>query len=280
MKTILVIGSGTMGGGIAHSAAQNGYKTYLYNPREASWRQGIGKIEKRLAGQVERGKLTAEDKEAILERISGCSDLKEAEGAEIVVEAVPEKMELKKEEFQYLDSLFPPSVLLGTTTSSLSITEIASATMHPERVIGLHFFNPVPVMSLLEIIRGARTSEESYQRSLELAKDLGKTPVSVNDGPGFVVSRILVPMINEAALICGEGLASAADIDTAMMLGANHPMGPLALGDLIGLDTCLKVLDILYTDTKDSRYRPAPVLLKLVRAGLYGRKSGEGFFKY
>lgn len=280
MKTLLIIGSGTMGAGLAQCAAASGLNALLFNPREASWQKAVAGIEKRLNGQVERQKISPEQKAATLGRISGISRLGEARDVDMVVEAAPENMHLKKEIFADLDAAFAPPVILGSSTSSLSITEIASAAKRPERVIGLHFFNPVPVMSLLEIIRGARTDEATYKKSLELAQKMGKTAVTVNDGPGFVVSRVLVPMINEAAMIYGEGLASAADIDTAMMLGANHPMGPLALGDLIGLDTCLKVLDVLYGDTRDSRYRPAPALLQKVRAGLYGRKSGEGFFNY
>ena len=280
MNTLLVIGSGTMGAGLVLCAAQKGCKAYLYNPREASCKKALAELGKRLSSQVERQKISAAEKDAITGRVVGITALAAAQGVDLVIEAAPENMALKKEIFRELDQSFAPPVILGTTTSSLSITEIASAAKNPERVIGLHFFNPVPVMALLEIIRGARTADETYAKALELAKILEKTAVTVNDGPGFVVSRVLVPMINEAAMIYGEGLAGAADIDTAMMLGAGHPMGPLALGDLIGLDTCLKVLDVLYNDTRDSRYRPAPALLQKVRAGLFGRKTGEGFFKY
>lgn len=280
MKTILVVGSGIMGTGIAQTAANFGCNVLVYGPRGESVRAGIGVIEKRLAARVDKGKIRPEDKKEILARIRGIGDLADAKGASVAIEAAPEKMDLKKSIHHELDKLFPPQVMLGSTTSSLSITEIASKTEHPERVIGLHFFNPVPAMALLEVIKGARTSEATRLKALELAQKLGKTAVSVNDAPGFVVSRVLVPMINEAAMIYGEGVASAEDIDTAMRLGANHPMGPLALGDMIGLDTCLKVLDVLYSDTKDTRYRPAPALLKKVRAGLYGKKAGEGFFKY
>lgn len=280
MKTLLVVGSGTMGSGIAQTAAQHGLNVILHNPRGASAQRGLEIIGKSLARQVEKGKISQADLHAALGRITCAADFSSAREAEAVVEATPENLELKQNLFHNLDKFFKPEVLLGSATSGLSITEIAARTAWPDRVIGLHFFNPAPAIPLIEIVRGARTSDETCEKAMQLARDLGKTPVLVNDGPGFVVSRILAPMMNEAIMILGEGLASAEDIDAAMKLGARHPMGPLALADLVGLDMVLGMLGGLHGDTKDSRYRPAPLLLQMVRAGKLGRKSGEGFFKY
>jgi 3-hydroxybutyryl-CoA dehydrogenase len=269
-----------MGSGIAQVIAEHGHEVFLRDIDEKFVTRGLDGINKNLTRSVEKGKLTEEEKSAIMSKITGIVELQAAKDAELVIEAIVEKMEYKKTLFKELDEAFPPSTILASNTSALSISEIAASTKRPDKVIGMHFFNPAPVMKLIEVIKGAGTSEQTYTFVIELANQLGKSPVIVEEAPGFVVNRILVPMINEAAFILQEGIASAEDIDTAMKLGANHPIGPLALGDLIGLDVCLFVMETLFAETGDSKYRPCPLLRKMVRAGYLGRKAGKGFFSY
>ncbi|MDR2124953.1 MAG: 3-hydroxybutyryl-CoA dehydrogenase [Desulfovibrio sp.] len=280
MKTVLILGAGAMGSGIAQVVAQSGCKVFLRDIKDEFVAKGLGGIGKNLGKLVEKGKMQAADKDAVLGRITGTVDISVAKDADFVIEAAIEDMALKKTIYSELDSTLKPEAILATNTSSLSITEIGAATKRPDKVIGMHFFNPAPVMALIEVIRGIATTDATYNATMELARSFGKTPVTVHEAPGFVVNRILIPLINEGAFVLSEGTASAEDIDTAMKLGANHPMGPLALGDLIGLDVCQAIMDVLYRETGDPKYRTAPLIRKMVRAGKLGRKTGEGFFKY
>ena len=280
MMKIGVLGTGTMGAGIIQVLAQNGYEVYMRARRQTSVDGGMAKIEKNLSKMVAKEKITEDQKAEIMGRIHGSTDIEVVKDVDLVIEAALEEMESKKALLAQLDELVRDDVIIATNTASLSITELASATKRPDKIIGMHFFNPVPVMKLVEIIKGLATSEETKETILELTKALGKTPVEVEEAPGFVVNRILIPMINEAAGILADGVADAEGIDNAMKLGANHPMGPLALGDLIGLDVCLAIMNVLYEEFGDPKYRPHPLLKKMVRAGKLGMKSGEGFFKY
>lgn len=277
---ICVIGTGTMGSGIVQAFAQAGMPVVMKSRSMESCQKALAKISKSLAKLVEKGKVTQEYMDATLATITPTADFNLFADADLIIEAAVETMELKKELFKELDAMCKPEAVLASNTSSLSITEIAAVTNRPDKVIGMHFFNPAPVMKLVEIIRGQKTSDEVYNRISELARSMGKTPVMVNEAPGFVVNRILIPMINEGIGILADGIASKEEIDEAMKLGANHPMGPLALGDLIGLDVCLAIMEVLHAEFGDDKYRPHPLLRKMVRANLLGRKTGEGFYKY
>ena len=280
MEKIFVIGAGTMGAGIVQAFAQKGYEVIVRDIKDEFVERGISGINKGLTKLVAKGKMTEEDKEAVLSRITGTTDLALAEDCDLVIEAAVENMAIKKTIFAELDGICKESTILASNTSSLSITEVASATKRPDKVIGMHFFNPAPVMKLVEIIRGMATSNETFDAVKEVSVAIGKEPVEVAEAPGFVVNRILIPMINEATFILQEGIASVEDIDTSMKYGANHPMGPLALGDLIGLDVCLAIMDVLYNETGDSKYRASNLLRKYVRAGYLGRKTKRGFYTY
>lgn len=277
---IYVIGTGTMGAGVVQAFAQAGMPVVMKSRTQASLDKAVAKINKGLARLVEKGKMEQAAMDAVMANISTTTDYNTFADADLVIEAASEDMNMKKEVFGMLDTICKPECIFATNTSSLSITEIAAATQRPAQFIGMHFFNPAPVMKLVEVIRGQKTSDEVCARIIDLSNQMGKVPVEVNEAPGFVVNRILIPMINEACGILGDGVAKAEDIDNAMKLGANHPMGPLALGDLIGLDVCLAIMEVLHREYGDDKYRPHPLLRKMVRAGLLGRKSGEGFYKY
>ncbi len=280
MKKIGVLGTGTMGAGIVQVLAQNGYEVVVRARRETSVEKGLATVKKNLDKMVAKEKITAEEAEEVLSRITGSTDINIIADADLIIEASTEEMEAKKALFAELDQLCKPEAILATNTSSLSITAIAAATNRPDKVVGMHFFNPVPAMKLVEIIRGLNTSDETRDEVTVLARDLGKTPVEVAEAPGFVVNRILIPMINEGIGIVADGIADVEGVDNAMKFGANHPMGPLELGDLIGLDVCLAIMETLYGEYGDPKYRPHILLKKMVRAGKLGRKTGEGFYNY
>ncbi len=277
---IMVLGAGTMGAGIVQNAAQSGFDVVLRDIKQEFVDNGIKGITKNLTKMVEKGKMEAADKDAILGRIVGTVDMAAAADCDLVIEAAVEVMEIKKSIFKELDSLCKPECILASNTSALSITEIGAASGRADKMIGMHFFNPVPAMKLVEIIRGAATSQATYEAIKEIALKMGKAPVEINEAPGFVVNRLLIPMLNEGMYALMEGVANAADIDTSMKFGAGHPMGPLALADMIGLDICLAIMQTLYKEFADPKYRPCPLLVKMVRAGKLGRKTGEGFFVY
>ncbi|TFD92942.1 3-hydroxybutyryl-CoA dehydrogenase [Jeotgalibacillus sp. R-1-5s-1] len=280
IKKVMVIGAGQMGGGIAQVCAQAGYEVTLNDLKDEFLTRGLGVIEKNLSRSVEKGRMTEEDKTATMNRITRSTDLNDAKNVDIVIEAAVENMEIKTKIFKTLDEVAPEHAILASNTSSLPITEIAAATNRPEKVIGMHFMNPVPVMKLVEIIRGLATTDEVYQAVEDMTKSLNKAPVEVEDFPGFVSNRILMPMINEAIYTLYEGVASKEAIDDVMKMGMNHPMGPLQLADFIGLDTCLYIMEILHDGFGDSKYRPCPLLRKYVKAGWLGKKTGRGFYSY
>lgn len=275
-----VVGTGTMGAGIAQILAQKGHEVLMMARRESSIEKGLATISKGLSRSVQKERMTQEEMDGIMALVKGTTDLEDLKDVEFIIEAASEELKAKKELFAKLDELLGEDVILATNTSSLSITEIASATNRPGKVIGMHFFNPVPMMKLVEVICGVATEADVEEKVFALAQELGKTPVRVEEAPGFVVNRILIPMINEGAGILADGVASPEDIDNAMKLGANHPMGPLALGDLVGLDVCLDIMDVLYNEFQDPKYRAHPLLRKMVRAGHLGRKTKKGFFTY
>lgn len=280
VRNVAVIGGGTMGNGIAHVCAQNGCEVYLVEVSDALLQKAKSTIEKNLSRQVEKGKLSDADKQTTLRRLHGSLSLSDAAQADIAIEAVIEDFGAKLKLFSELDKICKPEAILASNTSTISITQIAGVTTRADRVIGMHFMNPVPMMQLVEVIRGLATSDETHTTVLDFAKALGKTPIAVNDYPGFVSNRVLMPMINEAVYCLMEGVADKEAIDSVMKLGMAHPMGPLALGDFIGLDVCLAIMEVLHHDIGDSKYRPCPLLRKYVAAGFLGKKSGRGFYEY
>lgn len=280
IERVGVIGAGQMGAGIAHVAALAGKAVVLADVDAALAEKGLAVVRKNLGRQVEKGKVAAEAAEAALERIAVASDLAALADADLVVEAIVEKEEVKRGLFTRLDALLVPGAILASNTSSISITRLAAATKRPESVIGMHFMNPVPVMQLVEVIRGIATSDATTEAVVAAAKEMGKVPVECRDFPGFVSNRVLMPMINEAIFAVFEGVATPEAVDTIMKLGMNHPMGPLTLADFIGLDTCLAILNVLHRGLGDDKYRPCPLLVQMVDAGWVGRKAGRGFYRY
>ncbi|MED0658689.1 MULTISPECIES: 3-hydroxybutyryl-CoA dehydrogenase [Bacillus] len=280
IKTVMVVGAGQMGSGIAQVCAQSGYQVIVNDIKEEFLDKGFAVIARNLARQAEKGKITNEERDQTLSRLRKSIDIQDAGDVDLVIEAAVENMEVKKSIFAELDKYAPEHAILASNTSSLPITEIAAATNRPEKVIGMHFMNPVPVMRLVEIIRGLQTSEEVYQSIESMTKSLQKVPIEVNDFPGFISNRVLMPMINEAIYALYEGVATKEAIDEVMKLGMNHPMGPLTLADFIGLDTCLYIMETLHEGFGDDKYRPCPLLRKYVKAGWLGKKTGKGFYEY
>lgn len=280
IKTIGVIGSGQMGNGIAHVAAQSGFKVIMNDVDQGRLEAGLKTITSNLDRMLAKEKITREQKDSTLANIQITTDLTQMKSAQLVVEAATENVELKLQLFKKLDEITPKETILASNTSSISITKIASATKRPEKVIGMHFMNPVPIMKLVEVIRGLLTSDETYKKTLAVSETMGKTTVTANDFPGFIVNRILCPMINEAAFTLESGIGTAKDIDTAMKLGTNVPMGPLELADFIGLDTVLAIMEVLHKGLGEDKYRPSPLLRKYVEAGCLGKKSKKGFYTY
>jgi 3-hydroxybutyryl-CoA dehydrogenase len=280
IKTVGVLGAGTMGNGIAHVFARSGYQVILRDVEKRFLDRGLETIGKNLDREVKKGKITDRDKPAVLARIDTTTDASKLAAADFVVEAVPEQLDLKIRVLKEADAVLRPGVILASNTSSISITHLAAQTSRPERFIGMHFMNPVPVMVLVEVIRGLATSDETFQTTMSLCEKLEKKPVAVNDAPGFVSNRVLMPLINEAAFAVMEGVATPEAVDSVMKLGMNHPMGPLELADFIGLDVCVDILEVLFKGFGDSKYRACPLLRKYVAAGWLGRKSGRGFYKY
>lgn len=280
IEKVMVVGSGQMGSGIAQVLAQTGYQVVLNDIKKEYVEKGIAKISKQLDRDIQKGRRTEEEKAALLSRISISAELEDAKEVQLVIEAATENKEIKLDIFRKLDEVAPENAILASNTSSLPITEIAAATNRPDKVIGMHFFNPVPVMKLVEVNRGLATSDETFSIIEDLAKEMKKVPVAIKDFPGFAVNRILIPMINEAIYAVYEGIASPEGIDEVMKLGANHPMGPITLADYIGLDTCLAIMEVLYEGFGDPKYRPCPLLRKYVEAGWLGVKTGRGFYVY
>lgn len=280
IKKVFVVGAGQMGSGIAQVCAQAGFDVVLHDIKDEFVERGMNNINKNLSRQVEKGRMTEDEKQAVLTNLSRSTDVQNAKDVDLVIEAAVENMEIKSQLFKQLDEITPAHAILATNTSSLPITEIAAVTNRPEQVIGMHFMNPVPVMKLIEVIRGLATTDEVYQTIEDMSKKLGKVPVEVNDFPGFISNRILLPMINEAIYAVYEGVATVEAVDEVMKLGMNHPMGPLRLADFIGLDTCLSIMEILHEGLGDSKYRPCPLLRKYVAAGWLGDKTGKGFYDH
>ncbi len=280
IKTVGVIGAGTMGNGIAQVCAVAGLAVVLIDVSDAAIQRGLDALRGSLERQVKKGTVTSADRDAAIQRVTASTSYDALKGADLVIEAATENVELKVRILKQVDDIIGAETTFATNTSSISITQLAAVVSHPERFIGMHFFNPVPVMGLLELIRGLQTSDETHLRAVEFAQAIGKSPVTVRNSPGFAVNRILVPMINEAIFVLQEGLATAEDIDSGMKLGCNHPIGPLALADLIGIDTLLAVMQVFYEGFNDPKYRPAPLLKEMVAAGRLGRKSGRGFYSY
>lgn len=280
MKNVVVIGGGTMGNGIAHAAAASGLEVSLVDVNDSILQRAVATITSNLQRGVDKGRMTAEQRDEVVGRIRTTTDMESIASADIVIEAIIENLEAKTQLFARLDSITRPETILASNTSSISITKIASATKRPDKVIGMHFMNPVPIMTLVEVIRGIATSDETWQKVEDLAKRMGKTAIEVNDYPGFISNRVLMPMINEAIFALYEGVATREAIDGVMKLGMNHPMGPLTLADFIGLDVCLAILRVLEQGFGDPKYRPCPLLVKMVDAGWLGKKTGRGFYSY